>query len=359
MEQLNISSVKSEDSYIDEELEDNFSPVPPPLPSSNGTNTTISTTTGRAAARLASPTPVAEVVEISRLRHQLNEKNLQLIETRAQSQRQLQDMSSNVQRHLVDLATTKSELRRLKRARPLHRDGGSSPSVVAHATHATHATTHAALSRRGGDNRGQSFSSFSTSSSASAHTTSSSSSHVPVEARTRWPHELELRDLKKHHRALQSNHRALEKTIGQYSLRQMEHQDQCELLENKLSSEMEAREKMKKEVLRLQRQSATLGNELSSRVSLVESKSLEYRRRLIEAEKIEQNQEDEIRQVSLTKIFFFFFFLFFFFVLRLFMFFFSSCNIRFECILFTCYNHSWHNRTHTKTTRVSMNYFSK
>ena len=75
--------------------------------------------------QINSPTPVEEVSEISRLRHQLNEKNLQIIETRVEKDKALQKMNATLQNQLVELATTKSELRRLKRARPLmNPDGG-------------------------------------------------------------------------------------------------------------------------------------------------------------------------------------------------------------------------------------------
>tara|TARA_B100000795_G_scaffold263255_1_gene242124 strand:+ start:174 stop:1574 length:1401 start_codon:yes stop_codon:yes gene_type:complete len=104
--------------------------------------------------------------------------------------------------------------------------------------------------------------------------------------------------LQKKYRDLQSNHRAIEATMNKQNLQQMAHQDQCELLQARALSAEEARDKMKHTVLRLQKQSQTLGNDLQSRVSLVESKSIQYRRRLQDAETRDQHQEDEIRQLQ-------------------------------------------------------------
>ena len=248
--------------------------------------------------QLSSPTPVEEVSEISRLRHQLNERSLQLMESRHNSERSLQDMTANMQKQLVELASTKSQLRRFKRARPLHRDNqhraaaphsnsamnnnnllhqSRSPSIITTSSASSTTTaSHLAKYARGGHG-----------------STSSSSS-----ARTQWPHEHELHQLRKKYRHLQSSHRALEATVGKQNLQQMEHQDQCEVLQARVLAAEEARNKMKRSVLRLQQQSHVLGNDLASRVSLVESKSIEYRRRLQDAETKDQQQEDEIRQLQ-------------------------------------------------------------
>ena len=265
MDLLNISSVASESSTDD---------IPSSLP--------FNTINHR---QLASPTPVAEVTEISNLRHALNEKNLQLIENRVTTERTLQDMTSNMQKQLVELASAKSELRRYKRSRPLQNLDRDNKQ---HHHHHQKQPPHT-------------YNSFDTSSIAStSSTTFSTSSSLPhyESARTQWPNERELHSLQKKYRDLQSNHRAIEATMNKQNLQQMAHQDQCELLQARALSAEEARDKMKHTVLRLQKQSQTLGNDLQSRVSLVESKSIQYRRRLQDAETRDQHQEDEIRQLQ-------------------------------------------------------------
>ena len=253
---------------------------------------------------LGSPTPVEEVSEISQLRHQLNEKNLLIIESRVAKDRAIQDLHSTMQKNLVELATTKSELRRLKRARPLHRnDGHSFASTGGRSFRATPASTQG-RNPNYTDSAGENDAShYSTSSSTTSLSSSSSSTYQPTRhgtnaARTHWPHEKELKTLTKKHAKQQSQYRALEKTLSEYNVRQMEHQNQCETWQARVRDAEEARTAMKTTVLRLQRQSAVLGNELSSRVSLVESKSVEYRRRLQEAEQREHVQEDEIHQLQ-------------------------------------------------------------
>ena len=256
MDLLNISSVASESSTDD---------IPSSLP--------LNTINHR---QLASPTPVAEVTEISNLRHALNEKNLQLIENRVTTERTLQDMTSNMQKQLVELTSAKSELRRYKRSRPLQNLDRDNKQ---HHHHHQKQPPHT-------------YNSFDTSSIASTSSTTFST------ARTQWPNERELHSLQKKYRDLQSKHRAIEATMNKQNLQQMAHQDQCELLRARALSAEEARDKMKHTVLRLQKQSQTLGNDLQSRVSLVESKSIQYRRRLQDAETRDQHQEDEIRQLQ-------------------------------------------------------------
>ena len=123
MDELNLSSVASEESVV---MEPPFYPSDQRHPTTTWATKVPGGEVPMDDRPLNSPTPVEEVSEISQLRHQLNEKNLLIIESRVAKDRAIQDLHSTMQKNLVELATTKSELRRLKRARPLHRNDGHS-----------------------------------------------------------------------------------------------------------------------------------------------------------------------------------------------------------------------------------------
>ena len=88
--ELNLSSIASDESV------DMEPPFYPPHDKRHPTTPWATKVTGGAVPMhdrpLGSPTPVEEVSEISQLRHQLNEKNLLIIESRVAKDRAIQDL---------------------------------------------------------------------------------------------------------------------------------------------------------------------------------------------------------------------------------------------------------------------------
>ena len=193
----------------------------------------------------ASPTPVSEVAEITRLRYELNEKNLRLIEECMRPCRAL------VNPRAVNI---KTRTQRRQKVRDIKRFASTTNSIDP----------------------------FKGSSHARSNMNSSptSSQCALIDTRTEWPHEAELRQVQKRLRKahlekdkLKMRARDLDEAYGEAISR-------CTSLEASLQRADDTSAGLRRRVQKLKSQHESLASELTTRVAQVEQETMSCRTRL-------------------------------------------------------------------------------
>ena len=256
------------------------------------------------AGASASPTPVSEVAEITRLRLELNERNLKLMEERAKKHNTGRTRKVRLAGKFANRDTARARDGRL-RPSPRADTATNTAQIIGsrtkgkpssqiqrrHQTGAAHRTSlpplppRPALFHRPAIN---------CTLYSHAHRAPPSSNGAFIDARTEWPHEAELRQVQKRLREILVENDELNSAQKRLRKKLLEKEKLNRSLEETSRQTEEACARLRRRVRTLQHQNESLASELASRIAEVEEESAACRQRLDQAAQLETKYENEI-----------------------------------------------------------------